>query len=129
VARAFYARLIFMVGRLRLTLSSTFIASGAFVLLAVPSLPVMYAATVLIGVGLGIASTLTLSGIVEVAPVEARGTAMTLRITGNRIGLVCMPIVAGLVAAATGAAGILFLTALTLATSAVALKRSQPRSG
>ena len=58
-----------------------------------------------------------------------RGTAMTLRITGNRIGLVCMPIVAGLVAAATGAAGILFLTALTLATSAVALKRSQPRSG
>jgi predicted MFS family arabinose efflux permease len=128
VARAFYARLIFMVGRLRLTLSSTFIASGAFVLLAVPSLPVMYAATVLIGVGLGIASTLTLSGIVEVAPVEARGTAMTLRITGNRIGLVCMPIVAGLVAAATGAAGILFLTALTLATSAVALKRSQPRS-
>ena len=82
-------------------------------LLAVPSLPVMYAATVLIGVGLGIASTLTLSGIVEVAPVEARGTAMTLRITGNRIGLVCMPIVAGLVAAATGAAGILFLTALT----------------
>ena len=88
VARAFYARLIFMVGRLRLTLSSTFIASGAFVLLAVPSLPVMYAATVLIGVGLGIASTLTLSGIVEVAPVEARGTAMTLRITGNRIGLV-----------------------------------------
>ena len=58
VARVFYARLIFTVGRLRLTLSSTFIASGAFVLLAVPSLPVMYAATVLIGVGLGIASTL-----------------------------------------------------------------------
>ncbi len=54
---------------------------------------------------------------------------MTLRITGNRIGLVCMPFVAGLVAAATGVAGILFLTALTLATSAVALKRSQPRSG
>ena len=59
---------------------------------------------------------------------EARGTAMTLRITGNRIGLVCMPFVAGLVAAAAGAAGILFLTALTLATSAVALKRSEPRS-
>jgi predicted MFS family arabinose efflux permease len=126
VARIFYARLIYVVGRMRLTLSSTFIASGAFVLLAMPSLPVMYAATVLIGVGLGIASTLTLSGIVEVAPPGARGTAMSLRITGNRIGLMFMPFVAGMVAAAAGVAGILLLTALTLATSAVALKRSQP---
>jgi predicted MFS family arabinose efflux permease len=126
VARVFYARLIYAVGRMPLTLSSTFLAAGAFVLLAVPSLPIMYAATVLIGVGLGIASTLTLSGIVEVAPPSARATAMSLRITGNRIGLVFMPFVAGAVAAAAGVAGILLLTALSLATTAVAMQRSRP---
>jgi predicted MFS family arabinose efflux permease len=125
VARMFYARLIYAVGRMPLTLSSTFLAAGAYVLLAVPSLPVMYAATVLIGVGLGIASTLTLSGIVDVAPPGARGTAMSLRITGNRIGLVFMPFVAGVVAAATGVAGILLLTALSLASSAVAMQWSK----
>jgi predicted MFS family arabinose efflux permease len=126
VARVFYARLIYAFGRMPLTLSSTFLAAGAFVLLAVPSLPIMYAATVLIGVGLGIASTLTLSGIVEVAPPSARATAMSLRITGNRIGLVLMPFVAGAVAAAAGVAGILLLTALSLATTAVAMQRSRP---
>jgi predicted MFS family arabinose efflux permease len=124
VARLFYARMIYAVGRLPLTLWSTLIAAGAFVLLAVPALPVMYAASVVIGLGLGIASTLTISGIVEVAPPEARGTAMTLRITGNRLGLAVMPFLAGLVAAATGVAGILFLTAASLTTCAVAMQRS-----
>jgi predicted MFS family arabinose efflux permease len=128
VARLFYARLIYTMGRLPLTLISTFVGAGAFMLMAVPSLPVMYAATVLIGVGLGIASTLTLSGIVEVAPPEARATAMTLRITGNRIGLTVMPFVAGAVAGATGVAGILVLTAVSLSACAAGMGMSQRRS-
>ena len=111
VVRIFYARLILAMGRLPLTLVSTFVGAAAFVLMAVPSLPVMYAASAIIGVGLGIAATLTISGIVAVAPPEARGTAMTLRIMGNRLGLVFMPALAGAVAAATGVVGILLLTA------------------
>jgi MFS family permease len=125
VARLFYARLVLEVGRLRLTLVSTCIAAAAFLLLMVPSLPVMYVATVAIGAGLGIALTLTISGTVEVAPPQARGTAMTLRITGNRIGLMCMPLAAGFVAAATGAAGILVIIAVSLTGSAVAMQRSR----
>src|SRR5262249_35486745 len=82
----------------------------------------MYAAAIASGVGLGIAAPLTLSGIVEVAPPEARGTAMTLRITGNRIGLVVMPFAAGLIAAITGVAGILVLTALSLPARASATR-------
>src|SRR5262249_57170929 len=80
-----------------------------------------------IGVGLGIAATLTLSGIVEVAPPEARGTAMTMRITGNRLGLVFMPFVAGLVAAATRVVGILLLTAGSLTACAGRMEVSQRR--
>jgi predicted MFS family arabinose efflux permease len=124
VSRLFYARLVFEVGRLRLALISTCIAAAAFVLLMVPMLPVMYVAAVAVGAGLGIALTLTISGVVEVAPPEARGTAMTLRITGNRIGLMCMPLAAGFVAAATGAGGILAIIALSLTGSAVAMQRS-----
>ena len=124
VARASYARLIAIFGRRPLTLASSLVAAGAFALLAVPSLPVMYIAAIAIGLGLGVASTLTLSGVADVAPPEARGTAMTLRITGNRIGLVLMPFVAGVVAAGTGVVGIFLLNALTLTTCAVALQRT-----
>ncbi len=123
IARAFYSRLIYAVGRRPLTLSSALVAASAFALLAVPSLPVMYLAAVTVGLGLGIASTLTLSGVAEYSPPQARGTAMSLRITGNRIGLVLMPFVAGVVAAGTGVLGIFILNALTLATCAVALQR------
>jgi MFS family permease len=128
VARLFYARLIQAVGRLPLTLISTLVGALAFALMAVPSLPVMYAASVAIGVGLGIAATLTISGIVAVAPPEARATAMTMRITGNRLGLVVMPFVAGLMAAATGVAGILLLTAGSLTACALGMRSSRAPS-
>ncbi len=130
IARAFYARMIYAVGRAPLTLGSSLIAAGAFALLMLPSLPVMYVAAVAVGLGLGIASTLTLSGVAEFSPPQARGTAMTLRITGNRIGLVLMPFVAGVVAAGAGVVGIFVLNALTLAICAIALQRGpRPRGG
>jgi MFS family permease len=122
IARLFYARLVYAVGRLRLTLVSTFVGAGAFVVMAVPSLPVMYVAAVVIGVGIGIAATLTISGIVDVAPPEARGTAMTIRITGNRVGLVVMPLAASFVAAGAGVVGILLLIAGGLTASALGMQ-------
>ena len=130
VARACYAQMIYAIGRQPLTLGSALFAAGAFALLAVPSLPVMYVAAIAIGLGLGIASTLTLSGVAEYSPPHARGTAMSLRITGNRIGLVLMPFVAGVVAAGTGVLGIFLLNALTLTVCAIALQRGpHPRGG
>jgi MFS family permease len=130
IARAFYARMIYAFGRGPLTLGSALVAAGAFVLLAVPSLPVMYVAAVAIGLGLGIASTLTLSGVAEYSPPQARGTAMSLRITGNRLGLVLMPFAAGLVAAGAGVLAIFMLSALTLAASAIAVQRvPRPNTG
>ena len=119
--------MIYAFGRRPLTLGSSLFAAGAFALLAVPSLPMMYVAAIAIGLGLGIASTLTLSGVAEYSPPQARGTAMSLRITGNRIGLVLMPFVAGVVAAGTGVLGIFLLNALTLAVCAVALQRGPVR--
>lgn len=127
VARALYARLIFTFGRLVLTLATIFIGAAGFALLAVPVMPVMYLATVAVGMGLGIASTITLTGIIEVAPPGARATALSLRITGNRVGQFVIPFAAGLVAAATGVAGILVAIAVSLAASGAAVRFSQPR--
>jgi len=127
VSRVFYARLIFAIGRAPLTLTSMLGSAAGFLVLALPlSLPVMYGVLVVLGFAMGIASTLTLSGVMYLAPPEACGTALTLRMTGNRVGQIVFPALAGLVAAATGVAGILLALGLGLAASGMAVTMSQP---
>jgi MFS family permease len=127
VSRSFYARLIFAIGRAPLTLVSMLGSAAGFLVLALPlSLPAMYAVLVILGFAMGIASTLTISGVVHLAPTEATGTALTLRMTGNRVGQIVFPALAGLVAAATGVAGILLALGVGLAASGIAVAVSQP---
>jgi MFS family permease len=126
VSRIFFVQLLHLVGRRPLTLSSMLIGGAAFALAAVPMpLTPLYVTIVVLGAAVGVASTLTLTGLVEVAPDEARATALTLRLTGNRIGQAVIPLVASVVAAATGAGGILLIVALTLAVSGTAVNISQ----
>jgi MFS family permease len=129
VSRAFYARLIFTIGRQPLTLASMLGSAAAFLALAAPlSLPLMYAVLLALGFAIGIASTLTISGIVHLAPSKATGTALTLRMTGNRVGQIVFPALAGVVAAATGVAGILLVLGFGLAASGIAVAISRPSS-
>jgi MFS family permease len=121
-SRMFYARTIFAFGRLPLTLASMLGSAAAFIALALPlSLPAMYGVLVALGFAMGIASTLTISGVVHIAPAAAYGTALTLRMTGNRIGQLLFPALSGLLAAATGAGGILAIIGVGLAVSGVAV--------
>ena len=69
-------------------------------------------------IGLGVSATLTLSGVVDLAPPDARAMAMSLRLTGNRLGQMVIPFGASLVATATGSAGVFFILAATLVGSA-----------
>jgi len=127
VSRTFYARLILGMGRMPLTLVSMLGSAAGFLVLAIPlALPAMYVVLILLGFAMGIASTLTLSGVMFLAPPEACGTALTLRMTGNRIGQIVFPALAGVVAAATGVAGILFALGLGLAASGMAVAMRQP---
>src|SRR5512132_1102990 len=129
VSRAFYARLIFAIGRRPLTLTSMLGSAAGFLILALPlSLPAMYAVLICLGFVMGIASTLTLSGVMYIAPPEVCGTALTLRMTGNRIGQIVFHALAGLLAAATGVAGILLAIGVGLAASGIAVAASQPTS-
>ena len=69
VSRVFYARLIYAIGRMPLTLTSMLASAAGFLVLAIPlSLPAMYGVLVALGFAMGIASTLTISGVVHLAP-------------------------------------------------------------
>jgi MFS family permease len=127
VSRAFYARLIFGIGRMPLTLASMLGSAAGFLILAMPlSLPTMYVVLLALGFAMGIASTLTISSVIHLAPPAACGTALTLRMTGNRVGQIVFPALAGLLAAATGVAGILLALGLGLAASGIAVAIRQP---
>jgi predicted MFS family arabinose efflux permease len=84
----------------------------------------MYAAVGAIGFGLGIAATLTFSEVVLIAPPDARATALSLRITGNRLGQVLLPFLGSFLATVAGAGGVLIVTAAMLAASGIAVRIS-----
>ena len=126
VARMFFLPMVRLLGRVPLMVVCLVAGGVAFILMGLP-VPVwlLGVATVLLGFGMGVAATLALSSVVELAPAEAQGSAVTLRITGNRVGQVTLPMLGGLIAAAAGAAGIMAIigAALCLTGAAVAMSR------
>jgi MFS family permease len=122
VSRLSYTRILALVPRARLTLISMAAAGAGFACFALPiPLPGMYAAMTFLGFALGIATTLSLTNVVDVASAAAMGTVMSLRITGNRLGQVALPFLASLVAAATGVAGVFAIVAVSLVASGAAV--------
>ena len=127
-ARLLYPKLVRLIGRMTLTVM-TMVAAGiayASIILPMP-LALVYLAVAVAGFGLGIAATLSISNTMALAPVNARGTVLSLRITGNRVGQVTMPLLAGVIAAATGAGAIFFVLALFLWSSAASVEVARRR--
>ena len=122
LSRMGYVRVIRLVGRRPLTLASMVGAGVGFLCLALPiPLSGMFAAVALMGFSLGIATTLSLTNVVDLASAEAIGTVMSLRITGNRIGQVALPFLGSLIASAAGVGGIFVIIAASLAISGAAV--------
>ena len=123
VSRIGYAKMVMVIGRVRLTFLSMALGGAAFVTLALPvPVLVLQIAAAVLGVGLGIATALSLTSVVELAPADVRGTALSLRITGNRIGQASMPFLGSLLAASAGASGVLAFTGFALAASGLAVQ-------
>jgi predicted MFS family arabinose efflux permease len=117
-SRLSYTRILRLVERQALTLITMAAAGVGFACFALPiHLAVMYAAMTFLGFALGIATTLSLTNVVDLASPAAMGTVMSLRITGNRLGQAAVPFLASLVAAATGVAGVFAIIAASLAGS------------
>jgi Major Facilitator Superfamily len=128
VARLIYVRLIAAFGRVPLMVGSLVLACVAFASLAIPMpIAALYIATSMTGFSIGIATTITITSVVALTTAGARGTANSLRVTGNRIAQAAMPFGASLVAAVTGAGGIFVIIAVSLLASSAAVywSRSQ----
>lgn len=117
-SRLSYTRILRLVERQKLTLITMAAAGVGFACFALPiHLAVMYAAMTFLGFALGIATTLSLTNVVDLASPAAMGTVMSLRITGNRLGQAAVPFLASLVATATGVGGVFAIIAASLAGS------------
>ena len=124
-SRFLFPRLNELMGRWRLLVASTLAGAVCYIGLALPlPLPLMHGAIAGAGFALGIAVTGSIATLLSLASAEARGTANSLRMMGNRVGQFVIPFLAGLIAAATGAAGIFFAIGVSLmASGAVAQMR------
>jgi predicted MFS family arabinose efflux permease len=126
ISRLSYTRVLRLIERQKLTLITMAGAGLGFACFALPiPLAVMYAAMIFLGFALGIATTLSLTNVVDLASAAAMGTVMSLRITGNRLGQAAVPFLASLVAAATGVGGIFAIIALSLTASGASVHFSR----
>jgi predicted MFS family arabinose efflux permease len=130
LSRLLFARLHARLGRVSLTIISTFVSAAAYVSLALPlSLPFMYAALALAGFALSIAITASIAGVLGIASGGAVGTANSLRTMANRVGQLIIPFLASLIATATGTGGIFVIIGISLAASGAAVRIDSKRSG
>ena len=112
------------VGRLRLITTSATAAAAAFAGFTLSdNVLLLFVLSALAGFGLGFGQPLSMTMVVQLVPEQARATALAIRLTGNRIGQVAAPALAGVVAGSGGAGPVFWLLSGVLLTSAVAVQR------
>ncbi len=126
VSRIMLVRLAERLGRRRLLVASMVVSCFGIILLPFAPLPLMFLIMIVSGLGLGIGQPLTMSWVAARAAPGARATAMSVRLMGNRLGQVALPLAAGTAAAVTGAAGVLVVTGLAVGASVLVVARRTP---
>ncbi|MFI7418045.1 MFS transporter [Nonomuraea sp. NPDC049684] len=111
-------RLVLRYGRRAVLVTSTVAAAVTVAALPLCGTAAAVPVVALMGFALGLGQPLTLSWVAGRARAGERGTALALRLTGNRLGQVLVPAVAGVVAGATGVLGVFALSAAMLAATA-----------
>ena len=71
------------------------------------------------GFFLGLGQPITMTLITQAVPPDARGAALALRLLGNRLGQVALPIGAGLLAAPAGPGGALWMSSAVLCAASI----------
>ncbi len=128
VSRFLLGRLIGLFGRERLMIGSLVVAATSVIALPFLPLPAMLAAMAVAGMTLGVCQPITMAWVAARVSAGALGTAMSLRVLGNRVGQVVIPLAAGSLAAVTGTAGVLAAAGMTVAVSAAVVAIRRPRS-
>lgn len=105
-------------GRGRLLTISMAVSAVSLMLLPIDlPLPVIALLMVTAGAGLGIGQPLTMSWVASLSAPGARATVLSVRIMGNRVGQVALPVAVGTIAAFSGAGGVLGVTGVVIAIS------------
>jgi MFS family permease len=127
VARLFYVRMVVAFGRWPLMIASTLACGLSYAALA-PPLPLwaMHVAIAVMGFSFGLATTLSITIVVDMTTVGARGTTNSLRIMSNRAGQFVLPFGAGLVAAVAGLPGLFLMLSGAIVVAAGAMARKRP---
>lgn len=73
----------------------------------------------IVGFFLGLGQPITMTLITQAVPPDARGAALALRLLGNRLGQVTLPIAAGLLAAPAGPGGALWMSSAVLCAASI----------
>ena len=123
-SRLLFARLVKQISRVTLMTLSLIVAGAASAAMLF-TLPVWLLAVVLAGAGysMGIAIACTISVTLALAPAGSRATALSLRMTANRLGQFLMPLVAGATAATLGAGGPFLITGVALVACGLSVRR------
>lgn len=122
--------LIARIGRRRLLTACMLIPGVA--LAAVPfveSVPALYLLMIVSGLGLGLCQPITLEWVAGQVRREDRGTAMSLRLAGNRLGQVAVPLGVGLLAGGAGLAAAFLGPASLLMAGGLLVRRAKGAGG
>jgi MFS family permease len=126
VSRTGLTRLVQRFGRKILILGSIATAVAGLIALPVVGLPGAVAVMVALGIGLGVPQPLTMTWVTALAPAEAHGAALGMRLTSNRIAQITLPLAVGALAGPFGVAGIFWANAAVLVAAMTAMARSDP---
>jgi MFS family permease len=122
-SRFLFSRLNIMMGRWRLIVISTMASAVGYASLALPlPLVLMHISIAVSGFALGVSVTASIAGVLALSAPEARGTTNSMRMMGNRLGQLIIPLLAGMIATASGAGAIFLIIGASLAGSATAVK-------
>lgn len=125
VARIGIVPLVRLAGRARLIAVSASVAAAAVAALTLSGDPIVLGALLVVaGYGLGFGQPLTMTMVVQRVPRHWAATALAVRLTGNRLGQVAAPALAGVVAGGLGVFSVFWLLGVMLLGSAVAVQRT-----
>jgi MFS family permease len=114
--------LVRRIGRLRLIAINAIAAAVAFAAVtATDDVWLLGVLAVVAGIGLGFGQPLSMTVVAQLVPQGTRATALSVRLTGNRIGQIAAPAAAGLLAGSAGTAAVFWLMAVMLVASAAAI--------
>ena len=125
ISRLSMLRLISWLGRRRLLIVSLLLSAGSLSAFTTGhQVFVLAVAMAVSGFFLGVSQPLTMSWIVQLVQPRVRGTALALRLTGNRAGQVVIPAVAGAMSGVAGVMSVFWLLSGLLASAAGAVALS-----